>query len=203
LGISLGANLLIFLGVIVARLLGHSPHVEEDLPDIRNLRRVDARVYASAQPRIEHYEVLAEEGFSLVIDMRRHSRSDPKRDDETQLRELGLDYLHVPVSDGRAPNSESVDEILAAIEGADGKVLLHCGGGVGRTSAMSAAYMASKGADPSVLDQLGVGPPSIEQIYFVAATGEGDAYADNPFVDTFSRYVVDAPRRLWHLVSGI
>ena len=202
-GISLVANLLIFVGVVVARVLGHSPEVEDGLPDIRNLRRVDERLYASAQPEMEHYDALADEGFELVIDLRRHVRADPTRDDEGALEDLGLDYLHVPIHDGRAPDSAAVDRVVTAIEGADGKVLLHCGGGVGRTSVMSAAYLASEGVDPSVLDQLGVGPPSIEQIYFVAATGESDPYAGNPFVDAFSRYVVDGPRRLWHFVTGI
>ena len=203
LGISLAANLLIFVGVIVARALGHAPQVEEGLPAIKNLRQVDERVYASAQPEMEHYDALADEGFELVIDMRRHVRSDPKRDDEGELRALGLDYLHVPIHDGRAPDPDSVDEVVSAIEGIDGKVLLHCGGGVGRTSAMSAAYLASQGEDPSVLDQLGVGPPSIEQIYFVAATGDSDPYAGNSVVDAFSRYVVDGPRRLWHTITGL
>ena len=202
-GISLVANLFVFAGVVVARALGHSPQADEGLPDIKNLRRVDTRVYASAQPEMEHYEILAEEGFTLVIDMRRHMRSDPKRDDEGQLRELGIDYLHVPVHDGWAPDSHSVDRVIAAIESTYGKVLLHCGGGVGRTSAMTAAYLASEGEDPSVLDQLGVGPSSLEQIYFVAATGEDDPYAGNPFVDAFSRYVVDGPRQLWHTITGL
>ena len=202
-GISLVANVVIFAGVVVARALGHGPQIDEGFPDIKNLRQVDERVYASAQPQIEHYEALAEEDFSLVIDMRRHVRSDPKRDNEGQLRELGLEYLHVPIHDGRAPNSESIDRVIAAIESAEGKVLLHCGGGVGRTGAMSAAYLASKGENPSVLDQLGVGPPSIEQIYFVAAAGKHDPYAGNPVVDAFSRYVVDGPRRLWHTITGI
>lgn len=203
LGLAALVNVLIFAAVLAARVLGHGPEIEDGLPSIKNLRRVDARVYASAQPRLEHYQALAEQDFTLVIDLRRHVRADPKEDDEDELRQLGLDYLHVPVGDGRAPEAANVDRVLAAIEDAEGKVLLHCGGGVGRTSVMSAAYLAAHGEDPSVLDQLGVGPPSLEQIYFVAALDEGDPYEDNVAIDIFSRYVVDAPRRLWHTITGI
>jgi protein tyrosine phosphatase (PTP) superfamily phosphohydrolase (DUF442 family) len=201
-GIVVLANAAIFAGVLVARVLGHGPEVEEELPEIRNLRRVDAQVYASGQPETPHYEVLADEGFTLVVDLRTGGRSDPNRDDVDRLDALGIDYLRVPVIDGRAPDRESVDTVLGAIEKAGGKALLHCGGGVGRSSAVAAAYLASLGEDPSVLDQLGVGPPTLEQIYFVAATGSDDPYAGNRVVSFVSRYVVDGPRRLWHTITG-
>jgi protein tyrosine phosphatase (PTP) superfamily phosphohydrolase (DUF442 family) len=203
LGIVVVANATIFLGVLIARMLGHSPEVDDDLPDIRNLRRVDDKVYASGQPDAPHYELLADRGFELVIDLRRHVRSDPQRDDPDRIASLGLEYVHVPLIDGSAPSEGAVDRVLAAIERTNGKVLLHCGGGVGRSTAMAAAYLASQGENPSVLDQLGVGPPTLEQIHFVAATGSNDPYADSDVVNFVSRYVIDGPRRLWHTLTGI
>jgi uncharacterized protein (TIGR01244 family) len=197
------ANGAIWVGVAVARLLGHAPEVEGGMPEIENLRRIDERVYASGQPGAEDYEVLAERGFSVVIDLRAHVRSDPMVDDPDQLRSFGLDYVHVPVSDGRAPQDDEVERVLTAIDRADGKVLIHCGGGVGRSGALAASYLASQGVDPSVLEQLGVGPPTLEQIYYVAATGDDDPYAESGVVNVVSRYIVDGPRRLWHTISGI
>ena len=190
-----------FAGVALARLLGHSPEVDDGLPAIRNLRRVDDRVYASGQPEADHFEVLADKGFTLVVDLRAHTRGDPARDDPERLRELGIDYLHVPVLDGRSPDRAAVDAALAAIDRADGKVLVHCGGGVGRSTSIASSYLAAKGEEPSVLDQLGVGPPSLEQIYFVAALDDDDPYAGNAVVSFVSRYIVDGPRRLWHTLT--
>lgn len=196
-------NAAIFAGVLLARALGHSPEAGDDLPDIENLRKVDEQVYASAQPGAQDYEDLARLGFHLVVDLRSHSRSDPRRDDPQRLEALGLEYLHVPVTDGHAPDEEAVATVLAAIGRAEGKVLLHCGGGVGRSTVLSSAYLASEGEDLSVLDQLGIGPPSLEQIYFVAATDRGVAHVDNGVVNFVSRYIVDGPRRLWHTITGI
>jgi uncharacterized protein (TIGR01244 family) len=201
-GIVVLVNAAIFIGVLFARLLGRSSRVTDELPEIRNLRRVDESVYASGQPQPSHYDDLARDGFTTVIDLRQHVRSDPQGDDPEQLDDLGLDYVHVAVPDGRAPNERAVESALDAIDRAEGKVLLHCGGGVGRSTSMSAAYLASKGKRTSVLGQLAVGPPTLEQLHFVASLTRNDRHASITVVAFLSRYVFDAPRRLWHAVTG-
>lgn len=203
LGIVALANLAIWVGVAVARALGHAPQVDDGLPDIKHIRRIDSRIYASGQPEPKHYQRLADQGFSLVIDLRTGTRGDQRKDDPALLRSLGVDYVHIPVCDGRAPGEEAVRRLLAAIAATGGKVLVHCGGGVGRSAAMAASYRAAQGVEPSLLDQLAVGPPTLEQLYFGAAASMGLLHAGNDLINLLSRVVVDGPRRLWHAIARI
>jgi protein tyrosine phosphatase (PTP) superfamily phosphohydrolase (DUF442 family) len=195
------ANALIFAGVVAARVSGHAPEVEGDLPKIKKLRRVDDRVFASAQPDPESYEKLATAGVTLVVDLREHVRGDPRVDDELRLRALGIDYVHVPLRDGHAPEPSDVSTVVRAITSRERIALIHCGAGVGRSMSMSAAYLAASGRSISLLEQLGVGPPTLEQIYFLA-TLRRDRPRLRPWMKVMSRCVVDAPRRLGHSISG-
>jgi hypothetical protein len=72
---------------------------------------------------------------------------------------------------------------------------MHCGGGVGRSTALQAAYEASRGHDPSVWEYIAIGPPSLEQAWFIADADPGDPTGGNGIVSTLSR-AIDAPRRL-------
>lgn len=188
---------------MVARVMGRAPTVEgDDLPRIENFRQVDGKVYAGAQPDDEAFRGLADLGVELVVDLRAHRRGDPGRTDPALLKSLGMDYVRLPVPDGQAPGDDTVARFIETVQGAEGKVFVHCGGGVGRSTVMSAAYLASMGQNPSVLDQLGVGPPTFEQIWYVAAVGKDDPTARSRPVELFSRYIVDGPRQLFHRLTG-
>jgi protein tyrosine phosphatase (PTP) superfamily phosphohydrolase (DUF442 family) len=204
LALAAAGNILIFGGVVLAKAMGRGPSVEgENLPRIENFRQVDDRMYAGGQPDDEAFRRLADLDVDLVVDFRAHSRGDPGRDDPELLHSLGMEYVRLPVPDGQAPNYQTIDRFVEVIEGhRGGKIFIHCGGGVGRSTVMSAAYLAATGRNPSVLDQLGVGPPSLEQIWFVAAVGEDDPTARSRPVELFSRYVIDGPRVLFHKLTG-
>ena len=203
LALAAAGNILIFGGVVVARVMGRAPTVEgDDLPRIENFRQVDGKVYAGAQPDDEAFRGLADLGVELVVDLRAHRRGDPGRTDPALLKSLGMDYVRLPVPDGQAPGDDTVARFIETVQGAEGKVFVHCGGGVGRSTVMSAAYLASMGQNPSVLDQLGVGPPTFEQIWYVAAVGKDDPTARSRPVELFSRYIVDGPRQLFHRLTG-
>ncbi len=78
-------------------------------------------------------------------------------------------------------------------------MFVHCGAGVGRTGAMVGAYLVNQGelsGSAALRRNLAVGPPSLEQIAFVAKMGDGSPEKPGTLVTAVSR-ILDAPRRLW------
>lgn len=189
------ANLLVLGAVAGTRLAGAGDELRGDgVPAVGHLRRVDERVLAGAQPTDEDYRGLAALGVELVVDLRTGAADDPRPDDPAELADLGMGYVSIPVSDGHAPTPEEVARFVAAVRGTDGDVFVHCGGGVGRSTAMSHAYLAATGRDPGVASQLAVGPPTLEQIWYGWRVSPGDVDVASRPVAWVSRYVVDGPR---------
>jgi protein tyrosine phosphatase (PTP) superfamily phosphohydrolase (DUF442 family) len=180
---------------VVLRSLGHDPR-RDDIGSVHNLRRVDARVWAGAQPDADEYRELGAHGVRLVIDLRTGARDDPQSDDVALLQELGIERLSLPVPDGHAPSRATVNRVVEAIEASDGLVFVHCGGGVGRSATAQAAYLAQSGRNPDWVGLFALGPMTIEQVWFVVAAGPGHAHPTNPVVRRVSE-VFDAPRRAW------
>jgi protein tyrosine phosphatase (PTP) superfamily phosphohydrolase (DUF442 family) len=188
-------NGLILGGVALARTVGKDPRVDvQALPELRHLRQIDERVWASAPPSGDDYPALQEMGIDVVIDLQTGRPGDARVDRTELATRLGMHYVWVPVIDGRAPEAEDVDVVLRAIDQAEGDVLIVCGAGVGRTTSMTAAYEAGAGRDPSLLRRLAVGPMSFEQAWFILALEPGNPHDDNVVVDALNRWVIDRPR---------
>ena len=163
-------------------------------PPIRHFRRVDERLLAGGQPTAEDYRALASLGVTTVIDVRKGTTADPRRDDPAFLTSLGIDSVWLPLTDGHAPSPELLQDVFSAIEGSPGRVYLHCAAGVGRTTAIEMAYRSSTGQEHGVGRQLAIGPPSIEQIWFVWSLRDEQAPQVPCMVAALSR-ALDAPRR--------
>ena len=192
---------IMFTGMVVSRALGNDPRAHDDsLPDIKHLRWVDDKLLAGAQPDRRDYTGLADLGVSLVVDVRTGSDDDPILDDPQYLATLGIDYLRLPIRDGRVPSDSSVQRFVDAVGRADGLVFMHCGGGVGRSGSLQAAYEAAHGRDPSLWEQLAIGPPSVEQAWFVVSADPGETPSQNLAVSMVSR-MLDAPRRVLSLIK--
>jgi protein tyrosine phosphatase (PTP) superfamily phosphohydrolase (DUF442 family) len=202
LGLFLVVNLVILLSGVAARWAGKDPRIHGDgWPAITNLRVVDDRLLIGGETSPEQYRELAERDVTLVIDTRTGGRADASTDDPEQLAELGMDHMALPIPDGRAPTPAQIRRFLDLVATANGRVFAHCGGGVGRSTSLAAAYEAARGQDPSVLEQLATGPPTIEQIWFVATLRPNDPeHGISPVVASLSR-VVDAPRGLYGWVT--
>lgn len=200
-GLAVLSTGIMFAGVVVTRALGHDPRAnDETLPRIKHLRWVDDKLLAGAQPHREDYAGLAELGVSLVVDVRTGSDDDPILDDPEYLASLGIDYLRLPIRDGRVPTDATVRRFVDSVETADGLVFMHCGGGVGRSTSLQAAYQATLGEHPSLREALAVGPPTLEQVWFIVSAAPGDPTSENLTISLVSR-ALDAPRRILSLIK--
>lgn len=164
---------------------------------IDNLHVVDGRLLRGAAPSDQGLRDLAALGVTTVIDLR--AEADLLIRDDL-LAELGMERFHLPIRDGQLPTAEQAQQLLRIVEGADGKVFLHCGAGVGRTGALTAWYLNATDQTEgtgALRHNLSVGPPSLEQIAFSVQTADGSYDRPNLGVTVVSR-VLDGPRRIWH-----
>ncbi len=157
---------------------------------------VDDRLWRGAAPTTEGYKALAAAGTTTVVDLR---AEEGVEHDARTVTELGMNLVRLPVRDGQIPSQPEIDAFLAATAEPGAKVFVHCGAGVGRTGAMVGAYLVANGGSDgaaALRRNLAVGPPSLEQVAFVAGLDSADRERPNPLVTGVSR-VLDAPRRLW------
>ena len=166
---------------------------------IKNFRAVDGHLWRGAAPSVRGYESLAAAGVRTVVDLRAETNLGV---DEELLGRLGLERLAIPLRDGQTPSPAEMERFLSTVMSSAGPVFVHCGAGVGRTGTMVAAYLVATGETnewTAMRRNLSVGPPSLEQLAFVAGLNDGDR--PGPVVVAVSR-VLDAPRRLWSRLGG-
>ena len=187
-------NLAILGAFALARVTAADRSAEVEGVD--NLRVVDERLWRGDAPSPAGYANLAARGVTTVVDLRAERNLVVP---ETQLEELGVERIHIPIRDGQTPDQAQVDQFLEVVRRSEGVVYLHCGAGVGRTGAMAATrLLASDEASnwAALRRNLSVGPPSLEQIVFVAGLDGGDIEQPGSFVTAVSR-LFDGPRRVW------
>jgi protein tyrosine phosphatase (PTP) superfamily phosphohydrolase (DUF442 family) len=194
-------NLAILAASLWARETTPATALPATVAGIDNLRAVDAKVWRGGAPTTEGYRNLSQAGVRTVVDLR--AEEGIEADAET-VTGLGMKMVRIPMRDGQVPSTDEVDAFLAATGRSDGTVFVHCGAGVGRTGAMVGAYLVSQGelsSTAALRRNLAVGPPSLEQIAFVAKMGHGAPDKPGTMVTAVSR-VLDAPRRLWSRYGG-
>jgi protein-tyrosine phosphatase len=191
-------NLMILATSRVMALTTDAARPDAVVEGVSHLRAVDGKVWRGARPSEGGYETLAEAGVTTVVDLR---AEDNVADDQAYGRRLGLRIVSMPIRDGQLPSAAQVEQFVNLVDESDGYLFVHCGAGVGRTGAMSAAYLVATGqaSRMEVLSRnLAVGPPSLEQIWF-AATLDGNADRPPAPIVAASR-VLDAPRRILSIV---
>ncbi|GMQ84744.1 MAG: hypothetical protein BMS9Abin07_0308 [Acidimicrobiia bacterium] len=199
--VTIVANVAVFGSVLGARAAGFDERITIAGLQIMNFREVDDRLLVGAQPTGDAFERLAAMGVTTVVDLRTGAVGDPILDDPQELAALGIEYVAIPLDDGRAPDAEMIQRFLAVMEQSNGRVYLHCGGGVGRSTAFEMAYRAATGLDYGVPAQLAIGPPTIEQLYFVSRLSDDrQEGVGGPIV--FASRAVDLPRALLTWLRG-
>jgi len=104
---------------------------------------VDGKILASRYPgSTDAIAELASAGIHLCVNLHRTPL------DADNLREHGLTELHLPVRDFTAPPDQVLARAVAAIDAslaAGQNVAVSCGGGLGRTGTVVAAWLVKQG----------------------------------------------------------
>src|SRR4029077_20273171 len=86
------------------------------IADARNFRALDDTLLTAGQPNEEQLADAARQGVKAVINLALHD--DPRyslRDEAGSVRELGMDYIHIPVQ-FTAPTEADLRAFFAAMD---------------------------------------------------------------------------------------
>lgn len=112
---------------------------------IKNASLPEPGVLAASQPTGEQLQVLAEEGYKTVIDLR--PAEEPRGFDEAQAaRQNGLAYVHLPVSPATLDQA-TIDRFVEEFDKAPRPVVVHCATS-NRVGALYFAYLTLKKGMP-------------------------------------------------------
>lgn len=168
---------------------------------IHHFERVDPHLWRGSAPSPEGYRALARMGIGTVVDLRAEKLS------AHQLalpHEAGLKVVRMQIRDGQTPTDAQVTRFVQLVRTSKEPVFVHCGAGVGRTGSMVSAYMVRSGQQTpghALASTLAVGPPSVEQLYYIADAGREHSDQPPSVVKVLSR-ILDAPRRINSSLHG-
>jgi protein-tyrosine phosphatase len=106
----------------------------------------EPKLLGSSNPTNKELEDLYDEGFRTVISLLDEDEQSPYYDIR-KMEAMGFKRYSIPVKDFAAPKLADFQEFLDTLDESmkEGKVLVHCQGGTGRTGTMAAAYWIKKG----------------------------------------------------------
>ena len=110
-----------------------------------NISQVNEWLWVGGSVPRSQYAALKAQGITAVIDLRAE-----RCDDAAALAALGIELLHLPVTDRYPP---SVEQLMKGVEWAlprlkaGGKLYTHCEHGVGRGPLMGLAVLVAQGAE--------------------------------------------------------
>jgi protein tyrosine/serine phosphatase len=104
---------------------------------IENFGKINDNYYRGSQPNAEEFAQLKHLGIKTVIDL----REDYKKDEEASVRDLGMNYVRIPLKTRVAATAEQWKYFLGLVNDPTKQpVYVHCKGGRHRTGAMTALY---------------------------------------------------------------
>jgi atypical dual specificity phosphatase len=100
----------------------------------------------SSNPTERELEDLYQIGFRTIISLLDEEEQSPYYDTK-KMEETGFNRYSIPIRDFTAPTLADFKKFLDIVSDSlkQGKVLVHCQGGTGRTGTMAAAYWIKKG----------------------------------------------------------
>lgn len=108
-------------------------------------------VFTAGRPSAGHFEQAKQAGVTRVINLCPHA--EPCAYDEPELMaQLGLDYINIPIAGAGDLNVDKARELDAALQGVDGKVLVHCASSnrVGALFALRAFHLHDASAEAAL-----------------------------------------------------
>lgn len=109
------------------------------------LMKINEDVTVGAQPSAQRLKELAQNGFKTIVNFRTDGEDDQPispADEGEKARQLGLEYLHVPVS-MKSTKPETVDQFRQRYNQLPKPVFAHCKSGK-RAGAMVMMHIASE-----------------------------------------------------------
>jgi protein tyrosine phosphatase (PTP) superfamily phosphohydrolase (DUF442 family) len=104
------------------------PTAFQAVSGVTNACQILPNVVTGGQPTAEQLKALKEAGGGIVLDLRDPMEPRPV-DEATLVRELGMEYINIPVRAGSLDDT-TLGHILAVLRGAgDRTVFFHCGSG--------------------------------------------------------------------------
>jgi len=103
-------------------------------------------VLGSSNPTTSQLKKLYQEGFRSIISLLDETEQSPNYDTE-EVGAMGFKRYSIPLRDFSAPMLDDFKTFLKAVGRAleQGKVVVHCQAGLGRTGAMAATYWIARG----------------------------------------------------------
>ncbi|HEX4960688.1 MAG TPA: sulfur transferase domain-containing protein [Thermoanaerobaculia bacterium] len=114
---------------------------------IANATSPEPGVLLAGQPTGEQVQLLAEDGYKTILDLR--LPDEPRGFDEVEAaRQNGLAYVSLPVDPAKLDQA-TIDRFLAAMKKAQRPVLLHCGTAARAGALWYAWLVLEKGKPPA------------------------------------------------------
>ena len=108
---------------------------------IINFGQMDDRYFRGGQPMPGDYQALKNLGVNTVIDL----RNDPTEYEKSEVEELGMKYVNIPMSGWKWAKDDQVEEFLKVMNHPEtGVVYAHCKAGKHRTGLTGAIYRFQK-----------------------------------------------------------
>ena len=85
-------------------------------------------LYTAGQPAADDWAAIAAVGVGTVIDLRAPGEL-KDRDEAAEVRSAGLRYVSIPVAGAGGIDDANAKALRAALDAADGPVLVHCASG--------------------------------------------------------------------------
>ncbi len=143
------------LSALIAAMGAHAepPPVSTEFPlpvveaaqDFNGVLARSAHVYIGGQPEVSALTRMRSLGVDTIVNLRTDTEMTDRRlvpyDEQAEAESLGMRYVRIPSGGPKNPYSPAaVDQLAAAIEAAEGKVLLHCAS-ARRASHLWVAYL--------------------------------------------------------------
>ncbi len=100
--------------------------------------------YFGGQPTLETLRWIKSEGVTIVVNLRSAKENkdftDTAFNEENLVKELGMDYVSIPLGDPKSYRPQAVDTFAVVLKNHSGKAFIHCLS-AGRVSYMWAAYL--------------------------------------------------------------